>query len=219
MQLTARGMTDSPVERRVVVRADVQSCCLPVEAGLRRPVGRCSCQLFLRRCYTSCVPTLETDRLLIRPFEGRDLDELAAIVADPEVRRFLGAPQDRAEAWGVIAHLLGHEALRGWSQNAVIERSTGRLVGRCGLYQPEGWPGVEVGWIFARGAWGRGFATEAAVVWRDWAFDVLMLDELISIIHPDNVASIRVAERIGHRYLRDEMVLGESRVIYGQRRR
>ena len=78
--------------------------------------------------------------------------------------------------------------------------------------------GIEVGYVFARDAWGHGYATEAAAAWRDWAFDVLGLEELLSVIHRDNERSKRVAERIGHRYLRDIELRGHPCVLYGQRR-
>jgi RimJ/RimL family protein N-acetyltransferase len=168
------------------------------------------------------VPTLETERLLMRPFEERDLDEYAAILSDPDVVRYLGdgEPMTREDAWRSMAQFLGHERLRGWTTNAVIEKATGRLLGRAGLWRPEGWPGLEVGWTFGRFAWGRGFATEAALAWRDWAFAVLGAEELLSVIHRDNRRSMRVAERIGHRRLPGELeVRGFPCVLYGQRRR
>lgn len=165
------------------------------------------------------MPTLTTERLLLRPFEERDLDDYAALTADPEVVRHLeSGVLTRAAAWRQMAVFLGHERLRGWSNNAVVERVTGRVVGRCGLWQPEGWPGLEVGWALARDVWGRGYATEAASAWRDWAFAELGAGELISLIRPDNLRSIRVAERIGSRLLREAEVNGIHCVIYGQTR-
>ena len=165
------------------------------------------------------MPTLETERLILRPLGEADLGDFAAIVADPEVQRFMhGGPQNRAQAWRQMAIFRGHDALRGFSQNAVVERSSGRLLGRAGLWRPEGWPGLEVGWVLARDAWGRGFATEAGLAWRDWAFDVLGADDLISVINPDNAASIRVAERIGHVYRESRYVTDGDFAIYGQRR-
>ncbi len=165
------------------------------------------------------MPTLETERLLLRPFEEGDLDEYAPIVADPEVVEFLGnGVQTREQAWRQMAYFLGHEVLRGWTNNAVVEKQTGRLLGRCGLYQPEAWPGIEVGWTLGRFAWGHGFATEAAIAWRDWAFTELGLTELISVVHRDNVRSARVAQRIGHAPWRDTEIMGHPCVVWGQRR-
>lgn len=165
------------------------------------------------------MPTLETERLLLRPFQERDLDEYAVILADPEVVRWLGhGPLGRDDAWRSIALVLGHEVLRGWTLNAVVDRATGRVLGRCGLWRPEGWPGLEVGWALARSAWGRGLATEAATAWRDWAWEHLGIDELVSVVHVENVRSKRVCERIGHRPLRAIEVRGSPCVLYGQRR-
>jgi RimJ/RimL family protein N-acetyltransferase len=160
-----------------------------------------------------------TERLLLRPLDEGDLDAYAAIMADPEVVRYLGQePNSREDAWRSMAMFLGHGVLRGWTNNAVVEKASGRLLGRCGLWQPENWPGLEVGWTFARSAWGHGFATEAATAWRDWAFANLGPDQLISVIHRDNARSIAVAERIGHTYLYDLEVRSHPCVIYGQPR-
>ncbi len=163
------------------------------------------------------MPTLETERLLLRPLRDDDLDRYAAMMADPEVVRYLGsAPMERDDAWRNLALFAGHGVLRGWTNNAVVEKATGRFVGRCGLWQPEGWPGLEVGWTLAREVWGRGYATEAGSAWRDWAFANLKADELLSVVHRDNARSARVAERIGHRYLRDVEIRGFPCRLYGQ---
>lgn len=170
-------------------------------------------------CEPGRVPTLDTGRLLLRPFEERDLDEYAAMLADPEVVLWLGHdPLSRDDAWRSIALFLGHERLRGWTNNAVVDNGSGRLLGRCGLWQPEGWPGLEVGWAFARDAWGHGYATEAAAAWRDWAFAELDVDEVISVVHRDNDRSAAVARRIGHRPLREMEVRGRPCVLWGQSR-
>jgi RimJ/RimL family protein N-acetyltransferase len=166
------------------------------------------------------MTVLRTPRLLLREFAEDDLDELTAIMADPEVTRYLGDGEavDRADCWRFIALALGHQRLRGYALWAAVVRDTGRLVGRVGLWYPEGWPGLEVGWVLGRASWGRGYATELAAACRDYAFDVVGTDELISLIYPDNVRSVAVAERIGHRHLRDTVFKGEPCRVYGQRR-
>ncbi len=163
------------------------------------------------------MPVLRTERLTMRPFVEADLDEYAAMMAEPEVVRFFShGPLSRPDAWRSMASFLGHEQLRGWTNHAVVDKASGRLLGRCGLWRPEGWPGTEVGWMLARSAWGHGYATEAAAAWRDWAFAHLELDQLVSIIHRDNTASIRVAQRIGHRYLHDLEMAGMPCQLWGQ---
>ena len=96
-----------------------------------------------------------------------------------------------------MAFQTGHWVLRGYG-NWVVERKLhGVVIGRVGLWNPEGWFGVEVGWKLARHAWGQGYVMEAATAAITWAFDELDCDRLISVINPDNAASIRVAERLG----------------------
>jgi RimJ/RimL family protein N-acetyltransferase len=166
------------------------------------------------------MTALETRRLVLRPFAETDLDQFAAIMSDPEVTRYLGdgEPLDRASTWRAMALTLGHERLRGYTQAAVVDKASGRLLGRGGLWYPEGWPGLEVGWILGRFAWGQGYATELGAACRNLAFEILGAAELVSVIHPDNTRSVAVAERIGHRFLRDVTVSGRRCLLYGQQR-
>ena len=158
------------------------------------------------------IPTLGTERLTLRALEERDLDAYAAMMADPEVARFLGtgAPMPRAVAWRQMAMVLGHWRLRGYGLWAVEERATGAFVGRLGCWRPEGWPALEIGYTLARAFWGRGFASEGARASLDYARTVLDADRVCSIIRPDNAASIRVAERLG-------AVRGEEIEFFGGR--
>ena len=150
------------------------------------------------------VPTLETTRLVLRPIADADLDAFAAMYADPEIMRHLGdgRPLSRAATWRTMALFAGHWALRGYGQWALVEKATGTVIGRAGLWNPEGWPGLEVGWLLDRRHWGRGFATEGARAALDQAFEVVRADRVISVIALGNVRSIRVAERIGERFER-----------------
>jgi RimJ/RimL family protein N-acetyltransferase len=142
---------------------------------------------------------LSTDRLLLRQFRQADLDAFAAIQADPDAARHIGdgRTNDRDTSWRLIAMFLGHWTLRGHGQYAVEERGSGRLLGRVGLWHPEGWPGLEIGWLIAPAVWGRGYATEAARTVAAAAFSQLGSDRLISLIRPANTASIRVATKLG----------------------
>ena len=165
---------------------------------------------------------LETERLILRPFAETDFDGYAAIHADPEVTRYLtatGAPMARWEAWRSFAMFVGHWHLRGYGVWAIESKATGRFIGRAGLHNPDGWPGIEVGWTIGREHWGNGYATEAGRAAMTWAFDVLGLEHIISVIHPENVRSIRVAERLGLSYERDTQVMGGIKVVvYGRDR-
>lgn len=142
---------------------------------------------------------LETERLVLRQLTEADLDAYAAMCADPEVMRFLGEPMSRPDAWRHLASVLGHWRLRGFGAYAVIEKAGGAFVGRIGFIQPAGWPGFEVGWTLAREHWGKGLASEAAARCLEHAFTEMERDRVISLIHPDNESSRRVAERIGER--------------------
>lgn len=142
---------------------------------------------------------LATDRLTLRQFRDDDLDAFAAIQADPVAARHVGEGNvtDRATSWRIMAIFVGHWQLRGHGQYAVEERATGAFVGRIGLWHPEGWPGLEIGWLIARDRWGRGYATEGARAVAAQAFDTLPIEQLISLIRPMNAASIRVATKLG----------------------
>ena len=145
------------------------------------------------------VPRITTDRLVLRGFDERDVEPYAAMMADPEVTRYLGdgRPLSRTDAWRQLALIVGHWTLRGFGLWAVEERATGALAGRIGCFEPEGWPGFEVGYVLARPFWGKGYATEAAGSALRYARETLERDRIISLIDPANAASIRVAERLG----------------------
>ena len=98
----------------------------------------------------------------------------------------------------------------------MVERATGRFVGRAGPWQPHGFPGLGVGWCLARAHWGKGYATEAARAAITYCFTTLDTDEIISVIRPENTRSIAVAERIGHRLLRETDYKNTPALIYGQ---
>ncbi len=167
------------------------------------------------------IPTLETERLVMRQFTQDDFEPLAAIHADPVVMRYLGdgQPLARAQTWLAMASYLGHWELRGYGLWAVEEKATRRFIGRIGLLNPEGWPGLEVAWTLARDRWGNGLATEGARAALDFAFLRLRLDHVISLIHPDNAASIRVATRIGETLEGQAEMFGAMRSVYGISRR
>ena len=144
---------------------------------------------------------LETPRLLLRLPTLADLDPLAAMMADEESTRFLGGAVPRSVSWRALMTLIGAWHAHGFAMFSVIEKSTGRWVGRLGPWMPEGWPGTEVGWAIARDCWGRGYAPEGAEAATDWAFDHLGWTNVIHSIAPDNVASQAVARKLGSRHL------------------
>lgn len=167
------------------------------------------------------TPVVETDRLLLRIPEERDLDAWATFMADEEASRFLGGVQGRAAAWRAMAAMRGSWSLRGFGMFSVIEKESERWVGRVGPWAPEGWPGTEVGWGIAPAFQRRGYAVEAAVASIDWSFENLGWSDVIHCIDPANAPSIAVArklgsERIGHEP--DLRPFGIPVDIYGQSR-
>lgn len=142
---------------------------------------------------------IETDRLILRPPCREDFDGWAAMMADAEVARFIGGVQPRAAAWRGFLTMVGAWHIQGFGMFSVIEKGTGQWLGRLGPWQPEGWPGSEVGWSLVRAGWGRGYAHEGAVASIDWAFDQLGWTDVIHSIDPDNQPSQALAHRLGSR--------------------
>jgi RimJ/RimL family protein N-acetyltransferase len=163
-------------------------------------------------------PRLETSRLLLREWRESDFEPHAAMCADPEVMRHLGGTIDPAESWRRMAQHAGHWALRGYGKWAVERRDTGEWIGRVGLWNPPDWPGVEVGWTLVRGAWGQGYATEAATASIRWAWAKLDGERLVSLIEPGNAASFLVAERLGMQRLPAESTEGTELAVYALER-
>ncbi|MCK7595591.1 GNAT family N-acetyltransferase [Pseudomarimonas salicorniae] len=143
------------------------------------------------------LPQIDTERLLLRPPRMEDFPDWAATMSDPETTRFIGGVQTPSEAWRGLMTVAGAWSLTGVSFFSVIERASGRWVGRVGPWAPEGWPGTEVGWTLSRAYHGRGYALEAATAAIDFAFDRLGWSEVIHTIDPLNVASQNLARRLG----------------------
>jgi len=144
---------------------------------------------------------IETPRLLLRVPRVEDLDEWARMMADAESAKFIGGVTPRSSTWRGLMTMIGSWHATGFAMFSVVEKSTGRWVGRLGPWMPEGWPGPEVGWAISRDCWGRGYATEGAIASTNWAFDHLGWDRVIHSIDPDNVASQLVAKKLGSRNL------------------
>jgi RimJ/RimL family protein N-acetyltransferase len=144
---------------------------------------------------------IETPRLLLRPPRLDDLDPLAEMMVDEEGARFIGGTSPRSVTWRALMTMIGSWHAHGFAMFSVIEKETGRWVGRLGPWMPEGWPGPEIGWAVVRDRWGRGYAVEGATATTNWAFDTLGWTRVIHSIAPQNRASQRVAEKLGSRLL------------------
>jgi RimJ/RimL family protein N-acetyltransferase len=151
---------------------------------------------------------VETDRLLLRRWHHDDLDALTRVFRKPEVWWFpfkRGWTAEETEVF--LGQKLSEWESRGWSQWAVVTKEHRALIGFLGLsppeFLPEVMPTVEVGWRIDPDYWGKGFATEGGRAALDFGFEVLELDEIVSICEPENVASSRVMKRLGMIHDRD----------------
>jgi RimJ/RimL family protein N-acetyltransferase len=142
-------------------------------------------------------PTLTTARLVLRPPTQDDFPAFAKMMANAEHVKFIGGALPEAMAWRQLATITGAWSLRGFSMFSVIERETGRWVGRIGPWMPQGWPGTEVGWGLAPEAMGKGYGVEAATACMDWVVDHLGWTDIIHIIDPANTPSEQLAARLG----------------------
>jgi RimJ/RimL family protein N-acetyltransferase len=174
-------------------------------------------------------PTLETPRLILRPPQPEDFEPWAAFAADETTMRHLGGAQARSQAWRGFMTVAGAWSMNGYAMFSVIEKASGRWVGRLGPWVPADWPGTEVGWGVIRDCWGLGYASEGAAAAIDWAFDALGWTEVIHTIDSENAASQAVARRLGSALLRqgrlpapyDEHpidIWGQSREAWRERR-
>lgn len=166
-------------------------------------------------------PELETARLRLRPLRLEDFDTWAVAAADAKMTEYLGGPQPRPVAWRAFMAMAGCWALHGFAMFSVLEKATGRWVGRVGPWRPEGWPGNEIGWGLAREGEGRGYAFEAAVAATDWAFATLGWQDVIHCIDPGNKRSEAVALRLGSRRLRTAVLpppFAREVTVWGQDR-
>ncbi len=162
------------------------------------------------------LPVLTTARLTIRPLRLDDLDAFAAIFADAETMAASRRTYSREESRGWIERSLMRYERDGFALFAVVRTVDGRYVGDCGpsVQAVDGVDEVEIGWHIRRDLWGRGYATEAALALRDWAFDDRGLGRLTAFVEPSNVPSCRVAEKIGMRVERDAVVFGFLHHVY-----
>ncbi|MDP3897367.1 MAG: GNAT family N-acetyltransferase [Mesorhizobium sp.] len=142
------------------------------------------------------IPTLETDRLILRAMKSDDFEPFAAFYAS-EAARFVGGPEDRVASWRRMAAYAGCWTLRGYGKFVAEEKATGAPVGIFGPSYPEGWPEPEIGWTVLPRFEGRGYAIEAAARTISFAYDELGWTTVMSAIFPGNERSVRLAGRLG----------------------
>jgi ribosomal-protein-alanine N-acetyltransferase len=165
--------------------------------------------------------TLETPRLILRPFREKDLDLLAELMANPDFMRFSLGVFSREQTASFLGKLIDWDRHGLPSQLAAIHRDDNRLIGYCGFFhqQVDGTNEIEIGYRLHPDYWGRGLATEAARAVRDHAFADLKLPRVISLIHPDNVPSRRVAEKNGMKLEKETVFRGFPTLVFAINRK
>jgi [ribosomal protein S5]-alanine N-acetyltransferase len=164
---------------------------------------------------------LETKRLILREMNLDDIDNLLGVLSDPESMRFYPKPFDRPMTQMWIERNIQRYAQHGFGLWAIILKESGQLIGDCGLVVQEvdGVEEIEVGYHIRRDLWGQGLATEASQACRDYGFNHLGFDKLVSLINPANIASRRVAEKNGMKIIKEMEWRDKPTCIYAVKRK
>src|SRR5437870_3332158 len=146
------------------------------------------------------MPSIETERLLLRRFRPDDLDELAKLFADPDVMRYVGngQPIDRTEAERALRSIINHWERHGFGRWAVVDKQSNEFIGFGGLRSLFDTP--EVVYHFSKENWGKGLATELARASLRFGFDDRGFDRIVAVAKPENRASIHVMQKLGMRF-------------------
>ena len=157
---------------------------------------------------------LETERLIMRPMVEADVDEIFAMRSDEDIMRFIRKPQGRSESFDWIK--LVSERWDGEKLGfcTVIEKKTDKFLGWCGLWRLLETDEMEIGYAIEKVNWGKGFATEAAERFMQYAFEELKTEKLVAVARPENTASRRVMEKLGMQFVKTGEFYGQSLVQY-----
>jgi ribosomal-protein-alanine N-acetyltransferase len=160
-------------------------------------------------------PDIETIRLLCRRFTPDDLHSLAVIRADADVMKYTtGRPESVQEVQAWLNKWMAHWRDHGFGRWALIDKATGTLAGWCGLLYLEDTTDVEIGYGLAKDYWGKGLATEAAAATMKYGFEQLSLPRIVAVAWPENMASHRVLEKLGMKYVKTGKFFGREMVYY-----
>src|SRR5215469_11161628 len=159
---------------------------------------------------------IETNRLILRSFELSDAEAAFERLGDPVVMRFTPTGPDGSieKTQTRLAGFINHQQAHGFSKWLVLDRDSGVAIGDAGLLVLRDYSWIDLGFRFAQQYWGKGLATETASAWVRAAFDEFRLNRLGAFVHPENVASIRVLEKVGFRQERRETVMGMDSIVF-----
>ncbi len=160
--------------------------------------------------------TIETNRLILRPFESGDAEAAFAWFGDPVVMRFIPTGPDASPQQTKVrlAKYHEHQTAHGFSKWIILDRGSARPIGDGGLLVLKEYGWIDLGVRLAQSYWGRGLATEAASAWVRAAFDDFQLDRLGAFVHPENLASIRLLEKLRFRIERQETIMGMNSIVF-----
>jgi RimJ/RimL family protein N-acetyltransferase len=167
------------------------------------------------------IPAVDTERLTLRGHRREDFADSVALWSDPDVTRHIGGrPFDEEEVWSRLLRHLGHWSLFGFGYWVVRERDSGRFVGEVGFADlrrtivPSFDGAPEAGWALAPWAHGQGYATEAVQAALDFSARRFAWRRTVCMIDPENVRSIRVAEKCGYREFARSMYKGQPSILF-----
>ena len=162
------------------------------------------------------IPTLSTERLLLRPPVEVDFEAYSRLMASPR-SRYMGGPYEKWAAWGAFCHDVACWTMFGHGGLMIDLRNTGECVGQVGINHGPMFPEKELGWLLYEGFEGKGYATEAARAMRDWAIGPGGITSLVSYFDPENTRSMAVAQRLGAVLDPDAPVQDAGDVVYRHR--
>jgi ribosomal-protein-alanine N-acetyltransferase len=157
---------------------------------------------------------LETDRLILRPLDEKDVNAIFAMRSDPEVMRFIREPQNREESANWIELVSSRWATEQIGFCAMVEKPSRKLVGWCGLWRLKETGEIEIGYAVAKEFWGKGYATEAALKFLDYAFEKLEPEKIVAVARAQNMASRRVMEKLGMDFVKTDTFYDQTLVQY-----
>ena len=167
-------------------------------------------------CNEPVRTTIETHRLILRPFEPGDVEAAFGWFGDAIVMRFTPNGPDTSieQTKARISNYQDHQTVHGFSRWIILDRRLDRAIGDSGLLELQEYGWIDLGFRLAQSYWGKGLATEAASAWVRAAFDDFHIDRLTSFVHPGNVGSIRVLEKLGFRAAGRDTIMGMNSLLF-----
>ena len=159
------------------------------------------------------MPEIETARLQLRQFTLDDFDDLFRLYSDPEVMRYLSL-RTREQTQASLCKHIQHWQEHNFGMYAVIDKQSGNMIGRCGLGFLDNTPEVELGYVFDKSYWNMGLATEASKATLNYGFEEVKLNRIVAIAKPENIASVRVIQKVGMKYEKDAHFYNVDVVYY-----